>query len=215
MQSTNHRMTAHIHKSTEKKHTSAAKPPSRHKKSSIPDIDTHIHPDSDVTIRTAMGPTFNSTFARIDALNGKEIHQFMLVIETYLGPQRVHSVNKQFSIGEWNCAEYLTQSNQKLQTNAEKHGIESFSLVSSKAVVSAKNMAVNKYINADVVEPDDWKDVEESVEYLIESKSKGIRVDFKMLSEATVDGQLEEDHDDESDAESIDNNQPKKVYSMI
>jgi hypothetical protein len=59
--------------------------------------------------------------------------------------------------------------------------------VGSRALISVKNMAAMKHIDADVVDLDDWGNVEESVQFLIESKSKGIRVDFKMRYEAAVE----------------------------
>jgi hypothetical protein len=50
-----------------------------------------IHLDSDVTICEVMCAVFKDNFARIDA--GQAI---LLVAETFLGPQHVLFVNKQF-----------------------------------------------------------------------------------------------------------------------
>ena len=135
------------------------------------------------------------------------------VAETFLGSQRVLSVNKQFGIGDWNCVEYFTQASQKLEANVEKRGIKSFKLTQSKALVSAKNMPATKQIDADVDDPDDWANVEESVQFLMESKCKGIRVDFKMLYESTIDTQEEEDGEDDNEVEIINIPPSKKVFS--
>jgi hypothetical protein len=51
------------------------------------------------------------------------------------------SLSKQFVVGEFNCADYFTQSSQKLEANASKRSIDSFALFNSKALISAKNMA--------------------------------------------------------------------------
>ena len=200
-----------VHKDSEKKRAGNDNPPSRRRKVPLPNSDTTVHPDSDLTIREAMGPVFKDTFARIDAMNGKEERRFLLVAETFLGPQRVLSLNKQFSVGEFNCGDYFTQGIQKLEANASKRGIDSFTLFNSKALISAKNMAAMKHINADVGDPDDWESVEESVQFLMESKSKRIRIDFKMMYKPTVEAQQEEDEEDEEDVEIIENRSPKEV----
>jgi hypothetical protein len=75
-----------VRKDSEKKRASKDNPPSRHRKNALPNIDTPVHPDSNVTIREAMGPVFKDTFARIEATNGKEERRFLLVAETFLGP---------------------------------------------------------------------------------------------------------------------------------
>ena len=200
-----------IHKPTENKRASTRV---RHHQKTILDIDSPVHADSTLSVREAMGPTFKDTFVRIDAMNGKEEKRFMLVAETFLGPQRVLSVTKQFAIGDWNCDEYFAQASQKLEANASKRGIGSFTLTHSKALISAKNMPATKHINADVMEPNDWGNVEESVQFLMESKCKGIRVDFKMQYEPTTEAQQEEDDDDNDEVEIIDIRAPKKVLSI-
>ena len=172
-----------------------------------------VHPDSTVTVREAMSPTFKGTFAQYDALNGKEEKRFLLVAETFLGSQRMLSVNKQFGIGDWNCVEYFTQASQKLEANAEKCEIKSFKLTQSKALVSAKNISATKQIDVDVDDPDDWANVEESVQFLMESKCKGIRINFKMLYESTIDTQEEEDGEDDNEVEIINIPSSKKVFS--
>ena len=202
-----------VRNQTEKKRTSIDNPRPRRRKNTIPDIDMPIHPDSTVTVREAMGPAFKDALARIDAMNGKEEKRFLLVAETFLGPQRVLSVTKQFGVGDWNCADYFTQASQKLEANASKRGIDSFSLTRSKALISAKNMPATKHIDADVVDPDDWTNVEESVQFLMESKCKGIRVDFKMQYEPITEGQQDNDDDDDDEVEIIEIRAPKKVSS--
>jgi hypothetical protein len=119
----------HVRKDSEKKHASNYNPPSRRRKVPLPNSDTT---DTDVTIREAMGPVFKDTFTRIDAINGKEERRFLLVAETFLGPQRVLSLNKQFAVGEFNYADYFTQSSQKLEANASTRSIDSFALFNSK-----------------------------------------------------------------------------------
>ena len=182
-------------------------------KKSVPDIDMLVHPDSTVTVHEAMGPVFKDTFTRYDALNGKEEMWFLLVAETFLGSQRVLSINKQFGIEEWNCAEYFTQASQKLEANVEKRGIKSFKPTRSKALVSAKNMPATKQIDVDVDDPADWVNVEESVQFLMESKCKGIRIDFKMKYEPITNAQEDEDDEDDNEVEIIDIPAPKKVFS--
>jgi hypothetical protein len=203
---------------SQKKRANDENPPSARRKSNrntVPDIDAPIHPDSTVSLREAMGPVFKDTFARIDAMNAKEEQRFLLVAETFLGSQRVLSVTKQFGIGEWNCVDYFTQANQKLEENASKRGIDSFTRIKSKANVSAKNMPAAKHINADVEDPDDWTNVEESVQFLMESKMKGIRVDFKMQYDPVIEEQEEEQQEDsEDEVEIIEPRAPKKVLSF-
>ena len=66
---------ARVRRSSEKKRANDANPTSTRRKGSkntVPDIDAPIHPDSTVTLREAMGPTFKDAFARIDAMNSKE-----------------------------------------------------------------------------------------------------------------------------------------------
>jgi hypothetical protein len=202
---------------SKKKSANDENPPSARRKSNkntVPDIDAPIHADSTVSLREAMGPVFKDTFARIDAMNTKDEQRFLLVAETFLGSQRVHSVTKQFGIGEWNCVDYFTQANQKLEANASKRDIDSFTQTKSKANVSAKNMSAAKHINADVDDPDDWTNVEESVQFLMESKMKGIRVDFKMQYEPVIDEEEEEQEEDSEGEVEIIERPPKKVRSI-
>ena len=75
-------------------------------------------------------------------------------------------------------------------------------------------MPIAKHITADVEDPGEWSNVEESVQFLLGSKMKGIRVDFKMQYEP-VHEEDEEEQDEESDGEvEIIERPPKKVRSI-
>jgi hypothetical protein len=83
MQNAKRAESTRVRKGSEKKRSSNDNPPSRRRKVAVPNIDTTVHPDSDVTICKAMGPVFKDTFARIDAMNGKEERRFLLAAEPF------------------------------------------------------------------------------------------------------------------------------------